>query len=597
MSVRDDVLNDLLELCAWTAPRRLNTKQGVRWLMTTEPNEEFWDAWRRNKSKLKEHGIQVRKDDDDEWEVNFWCPRDPDDLMEEVEPSLPTTAPEPIAETDPDARLDTSRPVPTPAGLELLDFQREGVWRLSNRPRALLADEMGLGKTVQTLAAVNCYGSDIRRVLVVCPKTLKSVWTHEAEKWLLDDGMKANIRAIAAGKRKDPLQPLDTELTVINYDILAKHREFLHAKRWDLLVCDEAHYLKTMSAKRTREVISGAKPLYRNADRFWCLTGTPVMSRPAELFPMLTAMLPKEFSRDDWFDYTRRYCNGHYVQLRDREVWDTRGATNIDELHGILTRGGMIRRLKRDVLKQLPDKRVAIVQFDPDSPNSKRVRKAERKAYIDYFVEHGGRAEPLGAVAMARRAGALEKTSEVVNYACDKLDGGAGKLVIFAHHRDVISALMREFERQERKAVKLWGDMPDAERAEAIRQFQTDDLTEIFIGQTHAAGVGITLTAANQVLFAELDWTPSVMEQAEDRCHRIGQDNAVNVEMLVVPESIDEALANALGRKRKVVHNIMEGNDDLDDLDIKAMVGDFAAQRFRADLPVSDLDRATDLAF
>ena len=248
--------------------------------------------------------------------------------------------------------VDYDLDIPAPEGLEYMPFQRAGIAYAMARENTLIGDEMGLGKTIQALGVINA-DPTIRDVLIICPASLKINWQREAQKWL--------VRPMTVGivSTKEPFP--DTDIKIINYDILTKFKSQLRAINWDFLVVDEVHYLKNPKALRTAQVFGKwnkdpSKKIHPlDAKRRAFMTGTPIVNRPIELFPLLkfTGIFK------NWKHFVERYCNGHQT----RWGWDVSGASNLGELQGKLRSTIMVRRLKKDVLTDLPPKRRQVIEL------------------------------------------------------------------------------------------------------------------------------------------------------------------------------------------------------------------------------------------
>lgn len=466
-----------------------------------------------------------------------------------------------------DAELD----VPCPDGLEYLPYQRAAIAFGTGRPHALLADEMGLGKTIEALGVINA-DPKARKVLIVCPASLKLNWAREAERWLVDRGPVG-----VAGKTF----PEDAEVVIINYDILGKWRAKLR-RTWDVLIADECHYVKNKSAKRSKRLYA------LKARRRLFLTGTPILNRPVELWAIVSSLAPEEF--DSFWPFAKRYCK----PCKNRYGWDFTGAARLDELHERLRSTIMVRRTKAQVLPDLPPKRRQVIELDSEHIAS--LISVETKAWHEHrerlnALRAAGRGDEeldeaqlaalkasvnlaFGELAKLRQATALAKVPLVLDHVRSVLED-AGKIVVFAHHRAVVQELAEPFGDE---AVTLTGGDDVASRQAAVDRFQTDDTCRLFIGSITAAGFGLTLTAAAHVIFAELDWVPAHLTQAEDRTHRIGQEDSVLVQHLVLQDSLDARMVGTLIKKQRVIDKVVDGGDQPDLFD-----GSFADALLAAD--------------
>lgn len=423
--------------------------------------------------------------------------------------------------------------IPAPEGLSFLPYQRAGIAFAMARPSTLIADEMGLGKTIQAIGAMNA-SPEAKRILVVCPASLKHNWRAEISKWNTVPFRTAEIF------------PRIGSVTIVNYEQLKK----VESAAWDLLVFDEAHYAKNIKAQRTQESIKHAK----GAKRVIALTGTP-MDRPKELYTLLTMLDPATWGpagvdrSKEQGRYLFRYCGPKKVWNGRKEITTFDGASNLDELQERLRSSVMVRRMKADVLTELPPKRRQIVVLGETRDDSElRVDEAgDYDAQVDMLRKTGKVA--FEEISKLRHEQALQKLPKAIDFLCESLEDSADKVVVFAHHKDVIAEL--ESGLAKFGTVTIDGETPIAARGGIVDSFQTGS-ARVFIGSIGAAGVGLTLTAASRVVFVELDWTPKAMNQAEDRCHRIGQRDSVLVQHLVLDGTLDAKIAKMLVRKQAV---------------------------------------------
>lgn len=434
---------------------------------------------------------------------------------------------------------DTEADIPVPAGLAYLPYQKAGIALAAKRKQVLLGDSMGLGKTIQAIGLVNLV-DEIQTALIVCPASLKLNWYRELNKWLV---RKRNIAVADSGWFPT------ADIIILNYDILQKHEARIRSVKWDYLVLDEAHYLKNPETIRSVMVFGNLKSRKRKKiehdvtpiEAGWKLfmTGTPIVNRPMELWGLIHALDPVSFP-SKWA-YYGRYCGGTMTKFG----YQYQGASNLEELQDRLRSTVLIRRLKKDVLTDLPPKRRQVVEFSVGTADG--AVKAEVQAYQRYqeilaelrvSVElakasdvpeeydravHALRQGVTAAfteMAKLRKETAIAKVQHVIAHLHDVLDDGEEKVVLFAHHHEVINAFAKEFGKL---CVTLTGQTEMKARQAAVDRFQTDPTCKLFIGGIQAAGVGLTLTASSHVVFAELDWVPGNISQAEDRCILEGQ--------------------------------------------------------------------------
>lgn len=471
---------------------------------------------------------------------------------------------------------DTDVDLPCPAGLAFLGYQKAGIVYGLKHNNTLFGDDMGLGKTIQAIGVINADPS-IKKILVVCPATLKINWKREMIKWL--------TRKFVIGIAEGQCRFDGVDILIMNYDILDRNRERLHAATWDLVIADEAHYLKNPKAKRTQALFGRKlKPATKQepeqpalpeltSRRRLALTGTPIPNRISEgygLFHWMDALQFKSF-----YGFSARYCNGSMGAYG----YDATGASNLPELQAKLRGSFMVRRLKADVLKELPAKRRCVIELPANGASAQLAAEktawelheqhmAELRAAVelakasddpeDYKTAilnlKGAAGVAFAEMSKVRHDTAVSKIPQVTEHVRNCLESG-DKIVLFAHHRDVIESIVDEFGLQ---AVKLYGGMSDIDKQAAVDRFQRDDTCRLFVGGILAAGVGITLTASSHVIFAELDWVPGNVTQAEDRCHRIGQHDSVLVEHLVLEQSLDAQMATTLVAKQEIMDQALD---------------------------------------
>lgn len=463
---------------------------------------------------------------------------------------------------------------PSPAGMNFFDYQHAGIQFMLGRTNTLLADQMGTGKSGQSCGVINC-SPNARRILIICPASLKLNWVRELGMWLTDP---AKITALYSNGKHRFAGDMgaDREIFIVNYDIV--ERFDLKSSDWDLLIIDECHYLKNSKSKRRREIWGGREQKPGQPAKIWkaipakrtlALTGTPVCNRPSELWTMLRALDPETWRSDMWQRFHVRYC----AAVKTRHGWDASGADNLDELNQILRSTIMIRRLKEDVLLELPPKtrkttllesnkelgillsKEAALQAIHEAGGVKNAKPEDVELVRDWLEvgEAGKLPTVVGTLAKIRRMVGEIKAPDAAKYARQLMEDGLESLVIFAHHKDVVKILEEEL--KEYGVVKIVGETSPDDRQKAVDDFQAGK-ARIFIGSITAAGVGITLTRATHTLFVEVDWVPGNLQQAEDRTHRHGQRGNVVIEYLIYEGSIDTVMVDAVAGKRAVIDEI-----------------------------------------
>lgn len=420
------------------------------------------------------------------------------------------------------------------AELILRPYQEAGVnWLVSGRAHKLLADDMGLGKTPQAIEAMNRL--QVRSALIICPSTVKIMWARRLMQW---SKTMRHVFIVRDGKASIPA---DAQAIVVNYELVLRNKinRQLQARGanqgYDLLLCDESRYLKNQTAKRTKAIL-GKSSFTRHAKHKWLLDGTPVPNRPVELFPVLSALAPDVIDPYlTWQLFGEYFCRGK----KNIFGWDMSGHSNIEELQNrLLGSGFMLRRTKEEVMDELPNKVETLVGLDVSCA-----------AQLD--DSH---------IATVRRELALAKLPRAVEHIASLLVN-VDKVVVFAHHRDVIEQLQVALSNH--GAVIVYGGMTADQKQRSIDAFVSDPNTQVLIGQTVAGGTGVDglQTVCNHIVFVELDWSPGVMDQAIDRCRRIGQEHdTVFVQYLAVPDSLDTVMENTLDKKRRVIEKLIKSN-------------------------------------
>ncbi|MCJ7747900.1 MAG: DEAD/DEAH box helicase [Desulfobacterales bacterium] len=426
----------------------------------------------------------------------------------------------------------------------LYPFQKTGIAFIESRKgRALIGDEMGLGKTAQAISWLKLH-AELRPVIVVCPASLKINWERELRLW----GLEKEKIQIVSGKKNG--FALTGQIIIINYDILTPWLDALEAYKPKVVILDEVHYTKSRKAQRTK----AAKSLAKKAPHVIALSGTPIVNRPMEFFNSINMIRPDVFP--DFWGFAQKFCGAKWNGFG----WDFTGATNTDKLHKLLTETIMLRRLKKDVLKDLPDKILSIVPFEIENRDEYNRAAAN---IIDWILKNEGKekadrasqAEFLVEFEKLKQLAVRGKIESVKEWVADFLESGE-KLVLFATHILTLDLLQQAFPKI---SVRLDGSTSQKGRQEAVDRFQNDDGIRLFLGNIKAAGIGITLTAASNVGFVELPWTPGDYEQAPGRLHRIGQKNAVNVWILVAQDTVEEDIAVILSEKQKVLAAVLDG--------------------------------------
>ena len=452
--------------------------------------------------------------------------------------------------------------IPTLQG-DLLPYQKAGILYATTAKRSFIADDMGLGKTIQAIGALEHAGA--YPAVIVCPPGLVLNWKKEYTKWLPD------IRVETVANRSEMPDRDNLDVLVIGYSNIDHWcKSLLGFKSY---IFDESHYAKTPTAKRTKSAIKMA----RSADKdglVLCLTGTPITNRPAEFGPQLDILNQLDKFGGLWGFY-RRYCGA----FRDRYgQWHIDGATNLEELNDTLRATCYIRRTKDQVLHDLPAVRHSRVVVTGSAAGMKEYAEA-REDIIRYItnrareiaIEMGTpvwsaavrakiRAESnehLVKISVLRRLAAKAKMDSVYEWIDSKIASG-DKVVVAAHHREIVDAIASHY-----CGLKIQGGMPVEEVEEVKAKFQAGSIDEapVIVLSIQAAKTGHTLTAAQDVLFVELPWTPADVDQTYSRCHRIGQKGSVMSTYMLAAGTIDEEIYSLIAAKRSVVEAATDGSD------------------------------------
>uniref|UniRef100_A0A8C1R124 SWI/SNF-related matrix-associated actin-dependent regulator of chromatin subfamily A-like protein 1 n=1 Tax=Cyprinus carpio TaxID=7962 RepID=A0A8C1R124_CYPCA len=431
-------------------------------------------------------------------------------------------------------KSESRAPVPPEADLShvdpqltrsLMPFQRDGVnFAVSREGRLLLADDMGLGKTVQAICIAAYYKSEWP-LLVVAPSSVRFTWAEAFRRWL--PSVRADsINVVVTGR--DSLR--SGLINIISYDLLNRMDKQQPSSPFSVIIMDESHFLKNMKTARCR----AALPLLKTAKRVILLSGTPAMSRPAELYTQILAVRPSLFPR--FHDFGTRYCDAKQLPWG----WDYSGSSHLGELKLLLEETLMLRRLKSEVLSQLPAKQRKVVTVTTDGTNSRTKAKSQEKEALLVFFNHTAEA----------------KIRAIMEYISDMLECGREKFLVFAHHKLVLDSITKELAEKGISYIRIDGSTASAERQQLCDRFQSSQKSCVAVLSVTAANMGLTLHSADLVVFAELFWNPGVLIQAEDRVHRIGQTSNVDIHYLVAKGTADDYLWPMIQEKMNVLEQV-----------------------------------------
>jgi SWI/SNF-related matrix-associated actin-dependent regulator of chromatin subfamily A-like protein 1 len=420
-----------------------------------------------------------------------------------------------------------------------LSHQKEAIEKLLKNDKFILADDMGLGKTTSTVIASLESGS--KKTLIICPASLKINWEREIKNYT------DKTVYICEGKKFE-----DADYIITNYDILKnfhdpkdKENSILLKSKFDLVVIDEAHYVSNAQAQRTKIIMD----LTKNIKKLWLLTGTPMTSRPMNYYNILK-LIDSPVSQN-WMAYAIRYCNGYQFRVGSKKVWNVTGASNLEELRDRTSRQ-ILRRLKTDVL-DLPDKIMTPVYLRLKS----RLYEGLMGEYYDWYNNRQDESKSLSVqftkLMKVRQVLAEEKISHTIELAENIIEQGK-KVIIFSNFTEPLKKIHEHFGK---KSVYLDGSTTKPARQDAVDKFQESDKIQVFCGNIKAAGVGLTLTAAEACIMNDLSFVPAEHSQAEDRAYRYGQKNTVSIYYPIFENTIEGVIYDILDRKKKIIGTVM----------------------------------------
>lgn len=469
---------------------------------------------------------------------------------------------------------DTDYRIDSPEGIS--EYQNVGVEYISKVHRGYIGDDPGVGKTLQALASITVL--DALPSLIIVPAFLKLKWKDEIEEWLPD------VKYQVIFSKSDDLDP-EAQIVVTNYELLAQGWKSKKQKIVELappmedlkdrirsIVIDEIHYCKSRSAQRSKAV----HKLSRKVDYRIGLSGSPMVNRPEELiYPLQILDRLDDFG--GYQNFVNRYCAPEKTQFG----LNISGSSNEGELFERLRRNCMVRRTKSQVLKYLEPKRYSNVPVEITNRQEYEYAERELLSWIrdramenpDFLETISGldpdeqeNAKFLEGMSAAMRAQAAEtlirinslkrltaegKMDAAKSWISDFLESGQ-KLVVFAHHKNIVNFIGEAFD-----VPVITGDVSHKKRYEYQKEFQDGDLQLIPLN-IQAGGVGIDLYASSDVLFLEFPWSPSIYDQASDRCHRRGQEDSVTIWNMVGRSTMDTNMVRLLDNKREVIEAVMD---------------------------------------
>ncbi len=424
-----------------------------------------------------------------------------------------------------------------------LEHQKEAIEKLLANNKFILADDMGLGKT--TSAVIASLESNSKKILIVCPASLKINWEREIRNY-------SDKKILIVEGRK---WGSTFDYYIINYDIIknfhttdksedSEDYKLLVNMNFDLAIVDEAHYISNTTANRTRLL----NDVLSKIPKVWLLTGTPMTSRPINYFNLLKIV--ESPLTLNWQTYVRRYCKGYQFTVGSRKVWNTSGASNLDELRD-LTKSYVLRRMKTDIL-DLPEKTITPVFLELTN----KMYDEELEEFTKITSENKNNetiSVTLNRLMKIRQLISYEK----IPYTCELIDKClemGKKVIVFTNFTATLDTLYQKYKKN---SVVLDGRMSKDKRQESVDKFQNDDKVKVFISNIIAGGVGITLTAADTVIMNDLSFVPAHHSQAEDRSYRYGQKNSVLVYYPIFENTIEKIVYNILQKKKNIIDQVM----------------------------------------
>lgn len=436
-----------------------------------------------------------------------------------------------------------------PTGLKLYPFQLLGVkYLIESDGRCLLADEMGLGKTVMVCTFL--YNMPTRfPVLINVPNSSKLNWFKEVMKWI---DLSRDDVCMISGKNMNGTDfiPPGKKVYIINHDIIEARKTELIEMDFKQFIIDESHKFKNYKAKRTVAMndIVKWKPLVE-------MTGTPILNRPIELWTTIVRLGKTKDFGGNVKNYGLKYCAGHH----NGYAMDYSGASNLDELQVKLREHIMLRRVKKDVLPELPKKNRMVVPLQ--IKNHVEYQRAS-KHFDAWYAERGrevdANAEAFQKIEALKQIAVDGKLDDMVDFIINAFEN-EGKIVVFVHHKKFLSEMVKRVNDAVKARVLMIvkGQTPEV-RGEIIETFNTIKQAIMFCS-LQVASESINLQTASTVIFTELLWTPGMHVQAEDRVHRIGQNKIVNIYYLIAEKTIENAIWSVIQEKQRVIDVSVDG--------------------------------------
>ncbi|XP_020226303.1 DNA annealing helicase and endonuclease ZRANB3 [Cajanus cajan] len=450
----------------------------------------------------------------------------------------------------------------------LLPFQHDGLrFALRRGARCLIADDMGLGKTLQGIAVAGCF-MDEGPVLVVCPAVLRYSWAEELERWL-PFCLPADIHLVFGHLDNPVYLTRSPKVVVISYTMLHRLRKSMLEREWALLIVDESHHVRCTKKTEPGE-IKAVLDVASKVKRIILLSGTPSLSRPYDIYNQINMLWPGLLGKTK-YEFAKTYCDLKYMKgIQGKYFADYSKGVRLEELNVLLKQTVMIRRLKEHVLLQLPPKRRQIIRLLLKRSDIVAAKTAvgvlnidaSERASEDMSLENLD--EPDGKLSyqelgIAKLSGFREW---LALHPIIEGSENASKMIIFAHHHKVLDGVQEFICEKGTSFVRIDGNTLARDRQSAVVSFRSSPEVKIAIIGILAAGFGLDFSTAQDVVFLELPQCPTLMLQAEDRAHRRGQTNAVNVYIFCAKDTLDESHWKNLNKSLQRVSCTTDGKYD-----------------------------------
>jgi SNF2 family DNA or RNA helicase len=423
----------------------------------------------------------------------------------------------------------------------------------------MLCDEMGLGKTLQalTVAAIDFERNWAKRVLCVTPASLKWNWLDEIDQFTNFTAMVLDGSPTARRKQLQQFVTEGWDILIVNYEQVVGHLEALNGLGFDIVIMDEAHYIKSYKSQRTKACMKLA------AGRKFLLTGSPLLNQANELWPLLHTVDPQTYP--SYWKFVSRYCV--YGGYKDKQIVGTKNSKELT----LRVQDVMLRRLKRDVL-DLPDKQHIVVRVDLCPEQKKLYQQASDEMQIEVGSSSMDIENALTKFLRLKQicgttyaidpelgdhSWKLDRVFEMI----EELTDNGEHVVVFTQFRGVQAALVARFAALTVPVRQMNGDTPKDQRTTLVKEW-AGDKPGVIVCMLQVAGVGLNMTAANKCVFVDKLFVPKLNEQAEDRLHRIGADKTrpIQVYEMICRNTVEHRIETILKRKRKLFDSLIEDN-------------------------------------